>query len=94
MKKASFKEVKSTILGLPREPMSDLLTTHISLLDACCAMMLWFESTLHILHPSTHHESNLSLKSASLHLDIHFCKHTNHSIKEGCLFFTLGSSKP
>jgi hypothetical protein len=46
------------------------------------------------LHPSPHHESNLTLKSASLNLDIHFCKHTHQSIKEGCFFVTLGSSKP
>jgi len=73
--------------------MFELLVIHISLLDACCAMILWSEFALHILHPSTHHESNLTLKSASLNLDIHFCEHTHQSIKEGSLFVTLGSSK-
>jgi len=80
-------------VGLPRGPMFDLLATRISLLNAC-AMMLWSKSALHILHPFTHHESNLSLKSASLNLDIHFCKHTHQSIEQGSLFVALGSSKP
>jgi len=80
-------------VGLPWGPMFDLLATHISLLDVCCVMMLWSKSTLHVLHPSIHHESNLTLKSASLNLDIYFCKHTHQSIKEGSLFVTLGSSK-
>jgi hypothetical protein len=71
--------------------MSNLLMTHISLLDACCAMMLWSQLALHILHPFAHHKSNLALKNASLNLDIHFCKHTHQSIKEGYLFVTLGS---
>jgi len=74
--------------------MFDLLVTHISLLGACYAMMLWSKSTLHILHPSAHHESNLTLKSASLNLDIYFCNHTHQSIEEGSLFVTHGSSKP
>jgi len=75
-------------------PMFDLQMTHISLLDVYCAMMLWSKSTLHILHPCVHHESNLALKNASLNLDIYLCKHTHQSIKEGCLFITQGSSKP
>jgi hypothetical protein len=74
--------------------MFHLVMTHISLLDACCAMMLWSKSDVHILHPSTHLESDLTLKSASLNLYIHFCKHTHQSIKESNLFVTLGSSKP
>jgi hypothetical protein len=73
--------------------MFDLQMTHISLLDVYCAMMLWSKSTLHILHPRVHHESNLALKSASLNLDIYLCKHTHQSIKEGSLFVTQGSSK-
>jgi hypothetical protein len=74
--------------------MSDFLMIHISLLGACCAMMLWFKFALHILHPFVHHESNFALKSASLNLDIYFCKHTHQSIKENCLFVTQGSSEP
>jgi hypothetical protein len=74
--------------------MSNLLVTHISLLDVCCAMMLWSQLALHILHPSTHHKSSFALKDASLNLDIHFCKHTHQSIKEGDLFVTLRFSKP
>jgi len=81
-------------LGVSLGPMSDFLMTHISLLGACCAMMLWSKSALHILHPFAHHENNLALKSASLNLDIYICKHTYQSIKEGSLFVTQGSSKP
>jgi hypothetical protein len=68
--------------------------THISLLGASCAMMLWSKFALYILHPFARHESNLALKSASLNLDIHFCKHTHQFIKEGSLFVTQAFSKP
>jgi len=81
-------------VGLLGGAMYNLLTTYILLLDACCAMMLWSESTLHIVHPSPQHESNLTLKNASMNLDPHFCKHTHQSIKQGHFFVTLGSSKP
>jgi hypothetical protein len=73
--------------------MSKYLMTHISLLGVCCAMMLWSKFALHIC-PFVHHENNVALKSASLNLDIYFCKHTYQSIKEGSLFVTQGSSKP
>jgi hypothetical protein len=48
-------------------PMSELLATHIFLLDACCAMMfVVVPVSLHILHSSTHYKSDWALKSASL----------------------------
>ncbi len=39
--KGFIQKGENTIVGLHEGPMSDLLATHISLLDACCAMMLW-----------------------------------------------------